>query len=122
MPRGRGGILLSLLQNLRHHDDDINLPLQDPRCDGSDVHRIAVLDVGRDLLVLGEGVEHRAVDPVETDAREEAIECFGANSACHERLYRLVLDECELHHAGEIWTTCANARCGGTMMQSAGGR
>jgi hypothetical protein len=39
------------------------------------------------------------------------IECLGTDDAGHERLNGLVLNACELHHAGEIWKRRANTRC-----------
>src|SRR4051794_30041657 len=77
--------------------------------------RVAVLDVGCGLLVSGEGVEHRALDLVEADAREDLIECLGADDSGHERLDGLVLDQCELHHADQIWNVLPDTRCAGTI-------
>ena len=81
------------MQDLRQHHDHVDALPEDLRRNHREVMRELVLDLGRAVFVPGNGEQQIAVDFVESDAGEEAIERLGARDARDLRLDGLVFDE-----------------------------
>ncbi|WP_186355480.1 hypothetical protein [Bradyrhizobium cosmicum] len=87
-----------LLQDLWQHHDHVDALLEDLRRDNGKVMREFVFDLARTVFVPGDRKQQIAVDFVESDSGEEAIECLGARDGRDSRLDGLIFDEGQFHH------------------------
>ncbi|WP_375309798.1 hypothetical protein [Bradyrhizobium sp. A5] len=87
-----------LLQDLWQDHNHIDTLLEDLRRDHGEVMREFVFDLAGAVFVPGDGKQQIAVDFVESDSGEEAIERLRARDGRDSRLDGLIFDEGQFHH------------------------